>query len=53
MFFPHLGVAKASVTDPTSSEGLSRAITKTSVQLVAYIVGVGILGWKALQGARR
>jgi len=48
----NLEVAEASVTDPVLKLGLSRAITRTTVQFVAYGVGFGLLGWKALAGAR-
>jgi hypothetical protein len=51
-FGSNLAVAQASVTDPVLKQGMSRSVTRTSVQLVAYTVGFAMLGYKALTGAR-
>jgi hypothetical protein len=45
-FARNTGAALASVTDPLLSQGLKEAITRTAVQLVAYLGGLGWLVWR-------
>lgn len=46
MFGRNLSEAIGSVTDPVLREGLWKAIVRTSIQLVAYLVG---FGWFAIR----
>ena len=50
LYLPQIGNAMAAVTDPIVKSGLKRAITKTSFQLIAYVV---LLGWIALMALKR
>ncbi len=45
LYLPQVGEALGSVTDPTTRMGIRRAISKTSVQLVAYPL---LLAWIAV-----
>jgi hypothetical protein len=50
LYAPQVSSALDSVSDPTIKMGLKRAVTKTSVQLVAYPV---ILTWVALRALKQ
>jgi hypothetical protein len=51
-FFRNVDEARRTVTDSVLKLGLSRSIIRTVIQIIVYLVGFAILGWKALGGAR-